>query len=50
MRHCLAEAGSGRKVESATKVALSNVKVTFGEVECAAIQTVHVAVSSALEW
>jgi len=37
-------------VETVTNITLGNVVVVFGDAEWAAIQTVHVVESAALEW
>ena len=46
---CFAEIGSARKADTPTKVTLTEVNVVLGEVEWAAIQTLHVADSVAFE-
>ena len=45
----MAETGSGRKVETETNITLGKVVAVCGEAEWAAIQTVHVDDSVALE-
>ena len=45
----MAEIGSGRKVDAETNNTFGKVVVVLGEAEWAAIQTVHVADSVALE-
>ena len=50
IRRCLAETGFVRKVATGTKVAFASVEVVLGEAEWAAIQTVHLADSVAVEW
>jgi len=45
----LAESGSGRKVDTETNITFGKVIAVCGEAEWAAIQTVHVEDSVALE-
>jgi hypothetical protein len=45
----LVATGSGRKTDAETNITLSNVVVVLGEAEWAAMQTVQVAESVALE-
>jgi len=45
----LAANGSGRTTDTETNVTFGNVAVVFGEAECAAMQTVHVAESAEVE-
>lgn len=49
MRRCLAETGSARKVSTGRNITLGKVVLVWGEAEWAAMQTVHVAESVALE-
>ncbi len=49
MRHCLAETGSARKVDTTTNLAGRGVELVWGEAEWAATQTVHFADSVAFE-
>jgi len=50
MRRCLAETGSRTGAEAKTWSAFGRMDTAFGEAECAATQTVHLAASVALEW
>jgi hypothetical protein len=45
----LAANGSGRKTDTETNVTFGSVAVVFGDAECAAMQTVHVAESVEVE-
>ena len=45
----MAETGSGRKLETETNITFGKVVAVCGEAEWAAIQTVHVDDSAALE-
>jgi hypothetical protein len=49
MRRCLGATGFARKVDTATNLAFSSAEEALGEAEWAAIQTVHLAASVALE-
>ena len=49
IKRCLAEIGSGRRVDAETNNTFGKVVVIVGEAEWAAMQTLHVADSVAFE-
>ena len=49
-RRCLAASGFACNVDTGTNVIVGRLQGDFGEAECAATQTVHVAASLPSEW